>query len=287
LLKTLRGAVAVLPAPADATMATNAGEWVQSVPAGADGEDGIAVYLAETTRDLAKTRSEIKNELTQFNYRVLPDQPLPLDPEMLLSVVRNCLGQAKLSVHLVGSHYGTRPEQEDRSIPHIQYDVAEEMRRVGRLTQLVWMPDGTSPKEDSQQKFVDRVKATSPDFLRTSLEDLKREIQQRLVPRPQSVWGDEKEDSVNVSVFCHNKDIESVSPLYTRMTLYERFRVKFPLKETESAGSPRDLLDTSDAVLLYYGSADEDWFVNIWHLIQRHVSAGRREPLLARCIYAG
>ena len=40
-------------------------------------------------------------------------------------------------------------------------------------------------------------------------------------------------------------------------------------------------------MLLYYGNADEKWFVNSWKLIQRQSSTSRSKPVLAKAIYAG
>jgi hypothetical protein len=248
----------------------------------------FAVYLAETTRDLSEERNRVKTELLQFNCRVLPDQPLPQDADALVSALRNYMEQVKLSVHLIGARYGVRPESEERSVPHIQYDVAAELSRAGRLVQLAWMPEGLTSEEESQRRFVDLVKNNSPEFLRTKLEDLKTEIQKKLKPDVADGWEDEETgDPVNVCLFCHEQDINSVKPLYTHMTMNEMFRVKLPLKDAESFQRHKQLLQASDAVLLYYGTADEDWFANIWRLIQRHVSAGRTKPVLAKGIYAG
>ncbi|HKQ73582.1 MAG TPA: hypothetical protein VJ810_07650 [Blastocatellia bacterium] len=59
------------------------------------------------------------------------------------------------------------------------------------------------------------------------------------------------------------------------------------MKEAESLRDHKQLLQTSDAVLMYYGAAGQDWFVNIWNLIKKFSSAGRSKPILARAIYAG
>jgi len=251
-------------------------------------EDQITVFLAETTRDLAEKRNEVRSELLQFNCRVLPDQPLPADIGDLTNAIRSNLQQAKLSVHLLGANYGARPESEERSIPHIQYDLATDISRKSQLAPLVWMADGLIPTETSQQKFVELVKNNSPEFLRTKLEDLKTEIHKKLKPESANGWEDESEgDPVNVCLFCHEQDMNSVGPLHSHLRLNEMFRVKLPLKDAQSFQGHKQLLQASDAVLLYYGTADEDWFVNIWRLIQRHVSAGRTRPILAKGIYAG
>ena len=263
-------------------------ETEKGVAAAVADQDQITVFLAETTRDVADKRNEVRSELLQFNCRVLPDQPLPADIGDLTNAIRSYLDQAKLSVHLLGANYGARPESEERSVPHIQYDLASETSRKNGLAPIVWMPDGLIPTETSQQKFVELVKNNSPEFLRSKLEDLKTEIHKKLKPESANGWEDESEgDPVNVCLFCHEQDMNSVGPLHSHLRLNEMFRVKLPLKDAESFQGHKQLLQASDAVLLYYGTADEDWFVNIWRLIQRHVSAGRTRPILAKGIYAG
>lgn len=129
----------------------------------------VVVYLAETTRDLSGERSRVKSELLQFDCRVLPDPPLPQDADALSNAVRGSLQQAKISVHLIGAHYGAIPEMEKRSVPHIQYDLAAEASQNGSLSQLVWMPGGLTPKEASQQEFIEMVKKSSPEFLQVGM----------------------------------------------------------------------------------------------------------------------
>jgi hypothetical protein len=257
----------------------------QSQSVEASSSPQITVYLAETTKDLAEDRNSIKSELLQFNYRVLPEQPLPQDAEELTAAVRGQLQQAKLSIHLLGAGYGLRPEGEDRSVPHIQYDLAAELNQQ---SQIVWLPPGLTPKDKSQEAFITHVKEHSPDTWQSKLEDLKTAIQKKLQPVAPSGW-DQDEDAapVNVCLFCHEQDLNSVRALYSHLTINEAFQVKLPLKEAESLQNHKQLLQSSDAVILYYGSADQDWFVNIWRLIQRHSSAGRTKPILAKAIYTG
>lgn len=278
LLRKLREAPAV-------QAAASASSSMTSPTAETPDSSSIAVYLAETTKDLIEERNSIKSELLQFNYRVLPEQPLPQDAEELAAVVRNFLQQAKLSIHLVGASYGLRPEGEERSIPHIQYDLAAE---VSRQTQLIWMPPELAPKDKSQAEFIAQVKNDSPDYWQTKLEDLKTAIQKKLQPATPSGWEqDDEDDPVNVCLFCHEQDLNSVKPLYSHLTINETFKVKLPLKEAESFQNQKQLLQSSDAVILYYGTADQDWFVNVWRLIQRHSSTGRDKPILAKAIYTG
>jgi hypothetical protein len=250
-------------------------------------EAEITVYLAETTKDLSKTRDEVRTELLQFNCRVLPDQPLPGEVDKLSETIETYLEQAKLSVHLLGPNYGAIPEMEERSVPHLQYDLARQVSGKGNLSQLVWMPNGLELSDRRQLQFIEAVKNNSTDLLSSRIEDLKTEIRKKLSVDSKNPWGDEPNGSINVSLFCHEQDVQSVRPLYSYLTMDQLFRVKLPLKDADSFQTHKELLQTSDAVLLYYGTADEDWFVNIWRLIQRQTSSGRNKPVLAKAIYAG
>jgi hypothetical protein len=246
----------------------------------------LAVYVAETTKDLASKREEIKTELSQFNCQVLPDQPLPQDGEQLVARVKEYLERTKLSVHLLGSTYGLVPESEERSVPQIQYELAAERNKTSQLGQLIWIPDGLVTIDPRQQSLISLVKNNAPDVLQSKFEDLKTEIHKKLKPPSNPVWGDDAANSINISLFCHDQDITSVAPLYSYLTMQELFRVKLPLRETQSVEEQKEVTQTSDAVLLYYGTASVEWFMNIWRLIQRQISAPGGKSILARAIYA-
>jgi hypothetical protein len=269
-------------APSSVTSAT-AQSAEQATEASASPQ--IAVYLAEPAKGLETEYNSIKSELLQFNYRVLPDQQLPLDAEELTSTVRRHLHEARLFVHLIGAKYGVRPDGDDRSIPHIQYDLAAEM---DAQRQIVWLKPDLTPENKNQEEFVAHIKNHSPNYWQTKLEDLKATIQKKLQPPAANGWeADDESDPVNVCLYCHEEDMNSIRQLYSHLKINEMFRVKLPLKEAPSLQAHKLLLQASDAVLLYYGASDEEWFTNIWKQIRRHLSTGRNKPLLAQAIYAG
>jgi TIR domain/Domain of unknown function (DUF4062) len=272
------------PFPSSATSAT-------TQPAERDAEAPDApqpsVYLAEPAKGLETEYNSVKSELLQFNYRVLPDQPLPLDAEELTNTVSRHLQEARLFVHLIGARYGVRPDGDDRSIPHIQYELAAEL---DRRRQVVWLKPDQTPENQNQRDFIDLIKNHSPNYWQTKLADLKAAIQKKLQPPAASGWEvDEKRDSVNVCLYYHEheEDMKSIRRLYSHLMVNEAFKVKRPLQEAPSLQAHKQLLQASDAVLLYYGASDEEWFVNIWKQIRRHLSTERNKPLLAQAIYAG
>jgi hypothetical protein len=77
-------------------------------------------FLQDHSQDPSAYRDNIRRELQQHGHQVLPYQPLPLNAPALEKAVRGCLPQAKLSIHLIGPHYGIIPEDEAQILPHYQ-----------------------------------------------------------------------------------------------------------------------------------------------------------------------
>jgi hypothetical protein len=111
------------------------------------------IYLAASTADLSAERDNIKRELQQHGYRVMPDRELPLTVPELEQAVRAYLQQAELSIHLIDAHYGIVPEMEQRSVVRLQYALAAERSRDPNFSQLIWMPPGLQAKEERQQAY--------------------------------------------------------------------------------------------------------------------------------------
>src|SRR5262249_20077994 len=160
---------------------------------------------------------DIKNELQQFNYRVLPDQPLPEDTDELLAAIRGYLQQAALSVHLVGRKYGIRPDSEDRSIPHIQYDLATELNKE----QLIWFPKDLTPENEQQRRFVDYVRKQPGEWQENKIEDFKSEILKRLRHEFPTDSSGQETESVNVCLFFHEDDALDVRLVFSHLTIQE------------------------------------------------------------------
>lgn len=241
----------------------------------------VTVYLAETSPDLIKERDDIKTELQQFNYRVLPDHPLPQDTGELISTVKDYLQQAKLSVHLLGKKYGSRPDSEDRSIPHIQYDLAAELNR----DQMIWLPKDLVPESDPQVRFIEIVQNNSHDWLDNKFESFKSEVLKKL--ETEAKLNDEPVDEpVNVCLFYHENDKECIKPLYNYLVIQELLEVSLSHDSISSPQQCKNLLKASDAVLLYFGKTTMRWLINILRQIRRFTTLPKPNPLLVSGIYS-
>lgn len=255
-------------------------------------QGGKTVYLAETASDLRDERDRIKRELLQHGHNVLPDRELPLEGDSLKQVVRDYLGRSDLSVHLIGGRYGIIPEGESRSVVHLQSDLAA--ARGDGFRQIIWIPTGVqAPDDAAQQRLLDSFRLESngnrqTEVLQTRLEDLKTFIQDNLSGKVRPAPG-ARADGRRRSVYliCDRQDMEAARAVADY--LFERgMDVMLPATEGEEAlviQDHKDNLLECDAVLIYYGRANELWLRMKQRELQKLVGYGRAEPLAAKAIY--
>jgi hypothetical protein len=242
------------------------------------------VYLAETTSDLTEQRDSIKRELTQRGYQVAPDKSLPLVGSAFAREVQEYLSRSKLSIHLIGEHYGIVPEGESRSVIQLQNDLAA--MREPELERIIWMPLGLEAKDDRQRKFVEELKLMlTGDLLAAPLKDLQAAIHEKLAQQNKPV-ATANGEAANVYLICDKQDMHSVRPLEDY--LYDRgLDVTLPAMEGDESQIIQDHKDNlmmCDAAMIYYGQAGEIWMRMKQRELQKFAH-GRAAPLAAKAIY--
>src|SRR5205085_6811216 len=88
---------------------------------------------------------------------------------------------------------GIIPEEESRSLAEIQSEAAEE--RGEDLRRIVWMPVDLQPRDERQRQFVNRFRLglnghRQIEVLQTSLEELKKHIEERIIDKPKPAPAD-------------------------------------------------------------------------------------------------
>ena len=161
-------------------MAKSAASGGQSVK-----PDRPIVYVAETTLDLDDKVGELRRDLKDRGYVVLPDGDLPYRAAGYKDKVRECLKQAVLSVHLVGGEYGFVPEGETKSNLWLQHDLAVERGADPNFLRLIWIPREVSASDKRQRSFITRLNDEAgaqkgADLLNANIEELKTVIHERL-----------------------------------------------------------------------------------------------------------
>jgi hypothetical protein len=254
----------------------------------ANGHEKAVIYLAETTADLTLERDRIRRELSQFGYQVVPDKELPLQGPKLIETVNEYLLKARLSVHLIGAHYGIVPELEDRSIVRIQHDLAMAHSDNPQFKRLIWLPSDLNPKEDRQRAFIEYlsnspVALNNAELLREKLEDLKTVIQSQLASL-QTKPAQEKTDAGHTYIYliCEQRDFEAIQPLYQH--LYESgSEVMLPAAGENAIEENQQNLRDCDALLIYFGHGSERWLRTQFSEISKVVD--RAKPMLAKAVY--
>jgi hypothetical protein len=270
----------------------------QMQKAGGDQEQPSAkepVFLAETSSDLNGERDRVKSELRQLGYTVLPDRQVPLDASSLREALQTDLERSALSIHLIGANAGFIPEGERRSITRLQNDMAAEHSQKRGLSRLIWIPPDLRPKNERQQKFIgflqnDPATLLGADVLRTSLEELKTIVLDKLeAPEAPTEKNNDEDDLIHIYLVCDQSDFDATTPLSDY--LYSRgFEVLFPVfegDESEVREDHTDKLVSSDAIIVYQGSAPDLWLSSKLRDLRKLPGYDGFKPKLSMAIYAG
>jgi len=232
--------------------------------------------------------------LQQYGHLVLPDKPLPWNAPALREAVRQYLKLSRLSVHLIGEHYGVIPEMEtERSIVRLQQEMAIERGDTCEFSRLIWMPPDLQPKDELQRRFVTDLQNSfsshnGSELLQVKLEDLKTVIRTKLAQKskPATVVNQQAGAS-RVYMICDQQDVDAVEPVVNH--LFEQgCEVTLPLldgTESEVLNDHKENLLLCDAVLIYQGRASEGWLRMKLRDLIKLPGHGRTAPLAAKAVY--
>ncbi len=270
------------------------------------------VYVAETTSDLDDKLSELRRDLKDRGYLVLPEGDLPYRAEAFKQKVRDCLKRAMLSVHLVGSGYGFVPEGETRSNVWLQHDLAMERGAAEpRFLRLIWLPRDVAATDQRQRDFVtylqdDAGAQQGADLLNSNIEELKTVIHDRLAkirkqqesarqtPAPGAGAATTgaapraADDPLRVYIMCDAADRKAASLVALRRYLLgEGCEPILPApadNESEALQAHADNLNLCDGCVIYYGQGSPAWFDAKLRDLRKYLR-GRQPPVAAKVIY--
>ena len=204
------------------------------------------VYLAETTPELQDKRDQVRREMIERGYRLLPEHPLPVDAAGARAQAQAAMLESDLIVHLVGTTYGAHLEGSDMSAVELQ--CRTEIPQGGpNVPRIIWAPPAADITDRRQTEFVTKIEEgdlgyKNAEFIRGSIEQLKRLAvksleAQAVAPLPAEI---EEEpvvvaDEKLVYIVCEAADEADVEPLEDY--LFEQgFEVKVPAFRRRSIG---------------------------------------------------
>ena len=253
---------------------------------------GKTLYLAEATSDMTQYRDNVKREFERQGHRVLPQRALPLEPGELTTAATADLSQAQLSIHLLGTRYGARPESEERSIPHLQVDLARELATGDRLVQLIWIPEELDPIEEKQRSLVEVLQEANVgaevEVVRASFESFKDHVRDRISASVATRSAPATVDEGKRVYLVHDRDDREPARAVKKQLEAVGHSVIVPLAkgtESEAREAHEASMVWSDAVLIYYGNATEHWLrMKLFDLLKAP-GWGRTEPFQAKAVW--
>lgn len=247
------------------------------------------VYLAQTTSDLRDQADQLRRDLLQHGYTVLPTTPLPQVADEAEAAIRGYLAQSRLSVHLIGRNYSLVPEGGRLSLIEMQHELATERGRDPQFHRLAWVPDGQQVSDERQRQVIERI-AMDPradaraDFLETMFEDLRTAVRDRLTtaPKTEAAPAAAADAGVNPVLYlmADQRDCDAIQP-WADALFEQGFEVLRPLfdgDESEIREYHEESLRLCDGVLIFYGAANEIWLQRKLRELQKAPGYGRTKP---------
>ena len=270
--------------------------------------EGRVVYVAEATMDLDDHLAEVRRDLKDRGFVVLPEGDLPRRARDYRTKVEGLLARAELSVHLVGNDFGFIPEGEARkSNLWIQHEIALERSKAPDFQQIVWI-GGDAASDARQEEFLDYLR-TDPEataraeMLEGGLEELKTEIHDALAklerarrvaaekPKPPTLPAPAEaasDDPLCIYIICDPADRQDPQFVALRRHLLALgHEPMLPLageSDADMIEDHREKLASCDASIIYYGAGSPRWFaakLNDFRKILRN----RPKAVLAKAIY--
>lgn len=256
------------------------------------------IYLAETGQDLMIQRNIIKRELQRNGFVVYPDQQMPDNVIELKEYVTACLEKAQLSIHLIGTSYGSIPVGETRSIVDIQNAIAAEMASHSELHRLVWISPSLKNASEKQLSFIHAIKrdadaSAGAEILQTSLEDFKNILREELLEA--GVNKKLRKDQASLAMkpsqpslyYIYDKKDEKEALTLATYLKEQGMNLMMPVhnqKLLETRSHHIDCLKQMDAAIVFQYKVNEQWVHMKLLDLLKAPGFGRNKPIVGKAL---
>lgn len=281
------------------------------------------IYLAETTQDLKEYRNKLKGELEDNGFTVYPNRIIENEKSVYQNDVTEFINKSSLSIHLIGSKYGSIPEGSEKSTIEIQNEIATvKSQSEGGLTRLIWTPKLT-PIDDSRllnlldqlnhkeelQNGSDLLEGSIQEFTAAIFDTLKKldaadkekKDKEAAAEKAKLAAASTKntatatddflgeEERKTIFIICDERDKSNIAVIrnHFKTSGFDVDKMSFDGTDEEKKVAYDISLRDCDAVFVYYGQGSESWLkAKIGEIKRKPAITGARK-LKAVVIYKG
>gem|GEM_PF-2768278 len=247
------------------------------------------VYLSTTGEDIRHRYFQLRKELIDEGYRVIPNQELNGSLKESTDLVENWMAEAQLSVHIFGEEYSGKAK--------MQNEVSAQAVQNRELQRIIWIPkpvlDEAKKGEEStldpvQVTFLDGLLNTEEmqagaSVISDTIEALSNNLLRRLKkleqpPEPSKAKEDapSAEESVPqyVYIIATKEDKDAVKP-WKKLISEQGYEVRISRWKKDGSldqeAYERALIDY-ESVLVYWGDGDEYWMEDTLDAINKSLT---------------
>ena len=258
-------------------------------------KSGVVIYLAQAADDLAGEAERLRRELRMLGHTVLPESPPTYGPEYVANV-RADLERAHIAIHPVANRLGAMPEDADRRIVPLQYEIAREAAARkqdtgAELRRVVWMPPDAKTADLTDAAFRDAldtdaaVRKCTLETIKSAVATLAQQLREP-APKPAAAPQPKAEGRTQIYLIADQEDATLAQP-FAEYLVAQGHAVTFPLFEGDEAERREDHEDTlreCDAVIVFHASATDFWRRAKLRDLKRAFGLGRARPFAARAM---
>jgi hypothetical protein len=160
-------------------------------------QDDSYIYLGLSSIDQQESREEIRRELQQLGYRILPLGNMPHTADELEQMMIINLNNSDAVIQIMGAQYGDILKGSKYSLHDFQNRVIkkyQEENQTHLLKRYIWIPAGYKISDQRQALYLKRIKRDdaghNTEIIETPLETFKTIITARLINNKESASED-------------------------------------------------------------------------------------------------
>lgn len=249
------------------------------------GEPRDTVFLGYSTFDQLESLEEIRRELQDLNYEVLPHVNIPNSPEEFERMLVKNLYRSRAAIQLMGAHYGDIMKGTKYSIMDFQNRIISDFQTKNpdqRLMRYIWIPVSSKINDQRQVLYLKRLKrdeaGVHTEIIESPIETFKTILTNRLEKKDPD--GSIAYENVRKVYLMSEREIsEDTDDLFSAL-LSSGLRV-YTLDYNEQIGiytRHLKMLRNCDSVIVYQQDGNRFWLNSKLRDLIKAPGIGREEP---------